>query len=301
MNEQWERQKREIDSYNTFFAAIKGEITGEGLRDLDYRLVGTFLRIPDNRRDIKAEPDFVLFDGTTLLLVEVKSGSNINDGDIEQMERCAGISVEAAQDFLKDTSFRHSGHDPNELRTIQPCIVYLKETIEDCRDHPSCVESLEELEEQAAVLTQEKGDQLRLEGGVIAADDFKSAISNGIALPEAPAKNVYLNEQVEAEALAFSVCHDCVVNNMAHGRLTLTPSGIRERYRNRELPMRRVDAVLRFLDEVGACREIDDKEYEFTDAHMTAVLSIEEKLKEKPVCEWVEEEQIPQAGLDEFT
>jgi hypothetical protein len=300
MNEQWARQKREIDSYNLFFAAIKGEITGEGLSEAGYRLVGTFLRISDNRRDIEVEPDFVLFDGTTLLLVEAKAGSNINDGDIEQMERCADLSIEAAQEFLKDTSFDHSGYDPNELRTVQPCIVYPKETIEECKKHAACVDSLEELKSYSAVLTQEKGGQLELDGGDERDDEFASTLSNGIALPEAPAKNIYLNEQVEAECLAFSICHDCVVNNMVRGRMTLTPSGIRDRYQNRELPMRRVERVLKFLAEIGACRKTEDGEYEFTQAHMTAVLSVEEKLTEKPVSEWIDKEDAPQAGLDDF-
>ena len=85
MNEDWSRQKRELDSYNTFFSAIKGEVTGQGFHDLGYRLVGRFLHVPDSRNDVEPSPDFLLYNGESLLLVEIKSGENIANRDIEQM------------------------------------------------------------------------------------------------------------------------------------------------------------------------------------------------------------------------
>lgn len=300
MNKQWERQKLEIDSYNTFYAAIKGEITGEGLLDLGYRLVGRFLTISDSRNDIEAEPDFVLYDGSTLLLVEVKSGNNISNRTIEQMERCDDLSIEAAQDFLKETSFSDPDLDPNDLRKIQPCIVYYNEAVEECREHKSCVEALNELGEHAAVLTQEKGDSLQLDSGRIVDEELETALSSGLQLPEAPDKSVYLTEGVELECLAFSVCHDCVVNNMAHGRLSLSPSGVRDRYQNRAIPMDRVRTVLRFLDEIGACRNTDDAEYEFTQSHLRTIVSVQEYLADKPVEEWIDDDSDSQSGLDDF-
>lgn len=85
MVREWARQKRKLDSYNTFFAAVKGEVTGEGLYDLGYQLVSCFQNISDSRNNVTASPDFVLFNSETLLLVEIKSGENITDRDIQQM------------------------------------------------------------------------------------------------------------------------------------------------------------------------------------------------------------------------
>jgi len=300
MNEQWERQKLEIDSYNTFYSAIKGEITGEGLLDLGYRLVGRFLTVPDLRNDVKAKPDFVLYDGTTLLLVEVKSGNNISNRTIEQMERCNNLSIEAAQDFLKESSFNSPNRDPDDLRNIQSCIVYYDDNIEECRKHESCVEALNELEKHAAILTQQKGDTLQLDSGPVVDKELENTLSSGLQLPEAPDKNIYLTEGVELECLAFSVCHDCVVNNMAHGRLSLSPSGVRERYQNRSIPMDRVRTVFRFLDEIGACRKTDNGEYEFTHAHMGTIVSVQDYLADKPVDEWIDDTSDSQVGLDDF-
>lgn len=300
MNEEWERQKKELDSYNTFFAAIKGEITGEGFRQLGYRYVGRFLSIPDRRNGIEVEPDFVLFDGETLLLVEIKSGTNIDERTIEQMRDCSDLSVESAQEYLKDAEWSNPDFDPNDLRRIQPCIVYFQDFVEECKDYQACVEALDEVQEYAAVLTQSKGDLLQYEGGSLADEEFGDALIDGFELPEAPDKNIYLTEGIEPECLAFSICHDCVVNNMGQGRLTLSASGVRQRYQNREVPMDRVKSVLRFLDEIGACWETDDGEFEFTQGHLGAIYSVQEKLAEQPVSEWLDDDLDEQAGLGDF-
>ena len=298
MNGQWSRQRREIDAYNTFFAAVKGETTGEGFHNLGYRYVGRFLTVPDNRRDVEARPDFVLYNGETMLLVEVKSGSNINERDINQMERCAAISIEAGQQFLRDSGDLED-LEPSDLRQIQPCIVYYADFIEECKQLESCVDSLDSLKENALVLTQEKGDKLTLEGGDVHDKMLADELNSGFQLPEAPEKKIYLTEEVEVESLAFSICHHIVLNNLGRGRFELSPSGVREYYRNRTVPMERVENALRFLSEVGACRETEDGSYEFTTAHSSEIVSIHERLAEAPIHEWLEEDDN-QASLADF-
>lgn len=102
MTEEWERQKREIDSYNVFFSALKGRSGTPCLFNLGYRLVGVFMRISDNRQRIVAEPDIVLYNGEKLLLVEIKSGTNIDQRAMDQLESASRISIEAGQTFLQD-------------------------------------------------------------------------------------------------------------------------------------------------------------------------------------------------------
>lgn len=301
MNEDWSRQKRELDSYNTFFSAIKGEVTGQGFHDLGYRLVGRFLHVPDSRNDVEPSPDFLLYNGESLLLVEIKSGENIANRDIEQMKESNALSIEAAQDYLNDTEIRSRGLDPDKLRHVQTCIVYYEDFIEEeCKPFDGCVESLNELAGEAAVLTQDKASELRLESGEVADQSLKAALRDGIALPRIPDKNVYLTEGVEKECLAFSICHDCVMNNMGKGRIRITAADVAEFYANREIPPRRVSRVLSFLHEVGACRRRDDGEYEFTTAHMSNIMEIEEKLRERNVDEWLGEEAPGQSSLGDF-
>lgn len=301
MNEDWSRQKRELDSYNTFFSAIKGEVTGQGLHDLGYRLVGRFLHVPDSRTGVEPSPDFLLYNGETLLLVEVKSGKNISNRDIQQMEDSNALSIEAAQDYLEDTYIQSSALDPDELRYVQPCIVYYEDFIEDeCKPYDACLESLEDLAQDAAVLTQDKGSELRLERGDVAEASLKAALNDGISLPQIPDKNVYLTEGVEKECLAFSICHDCVLNNMGKGRIRITAADVTEFYANREIPLQRVSSVLSFLDEMGACRQRDQGEYEFTTAHMSNIMEVEEHLREQNIDRWLGEDVSGQSSLRDF-
>lgn len=300
MDEEWERQKREIDSYNIFFSAIKGEVTGQGLLKHGYRIVGRFLDIPDPYNEVEASPDFVLFDGETLLLVEVKSGENISERDREQMKECDQLGIEAAQNYLSDTDIQSKGYDPNGLRYIQPCIIYYEDFIEECKTFDGCEDALVELKEYAAVLTQDKGSVLQLEGGNVVSEDIDDVLSDGIPLPQLPDKNVYLTEGIEKESLAVSICYDCVQNNMGKGRLTISETDIMEYYSNREIPMDRISDVLKFLDDVGACRETDDGQYEFTTGHMRNIVGIEQNFEDNLVDEWLEGEAESQKSLSDF-
>jgi len=44
----------------------------------------------------------------------------------------------------------------------------------------------------------------------------------------------------------------------------------------------------------------DDGEYEFTQAHLGTIVSVQEYLAEKPVEEWIDDDSDSQSGLDEF-
>ncbi|MFC7248234.1 hypothetical protein ACFQO7_37740, partial [Catellatospora aurea] len=232
MTERWVRQKREVDSYNVFFNAFKGYNPSESLYDLGYRLVGSFVEITDSRQDITAEPDFVLYNDDTLLLVEIKSGSNINSRDINQMERTASISIESAVEWLRDADMTASGYNPNSLTNIEPAIVYYKDFIEDCRSSTGCANALSEIAEHASVLSQEKGGSLVLEEGEIADANLRTRLESGIPIPVTVDKNVYLTENVGREILAFSIVHDTVLNSIGKdSELAIEAEDIVERYR----------------------------------------------------------------------
>lgn len=283
MGGEWDRQKREIDSYNTFFAAIKGDVADEGLHDLGFRIVGRFLRIPGSHGAVTAEPDFALFDGETLLLVEVKSGENIGERHIEQMKDAAAIGIEPAQEYLRETSIRSEGYDPAGLQNVQPCIVYYEDFIEDCLTSTGCSDALAEVADYAAVLSQDKGSALQHVEGEIESGTLSSRLEAGIELPQFPDKNVYLTEGVEKECLAVSICLDLVQNSVGKGRITITATDVTERYRNRDIPLQRVTDVLEFLDEFGACRKTEDDEYQFTTGHMRNITSVEPELRNQRV------------------
>jgi hypothetical protein len=69
--------------------------------------------------------------------------------------------------------------------------------------------------------------------------------------------------------------------------------------------MGRIKRVLHFLDEIDACREVDDEDethrYEFTVDHMQAILDIEQTVSEQSVEDYLMEDDQTDLGsfLDE--
>jgi hypothetical protein len=106
-----ERQRREVNSYNLFYSAVTGR-ANPSLAEHDVQVPMIFPVIEDRPNDVRAEPDFVLYDGETCILVEVKSGNNIEDRHICQMEECDSVSIETAEDALRTAQVRQkTKHD----------------------------------------------------------------------------------------------------------------------------------------------------------------------------------------------
>src|SRR6056297_1297490 len=103
MTRSWSRQKAEIDSYNTFLSAYHSRASYHGFSEMGYVVSNYFPKLSDPRTGVNAEPDFTLYDGKTFILVEIKQGNNISSRHIEQMEKNNEVSIEYAEDFLKDS------------------------------------------------------------------------------------------------------------------------------------------------------------------------------------------------------
>lgn len=291
MTEQWEKQKREVDSYNVFFSAFKGNTEGDSLFDLDYRLAGMFVEIKDARNDVEVEPDFVLFNGSTLLLVEIKSGRNINERDIEQMESSDDLSIEAGIEWLRDAKPEQKGYDPNGLNNIEPAIVYYQDFIEDCRDSPGCSDALDDIAEYCTVLSQEKGGELRAERERIDDDELRELLTDGISVPTLVDKHVYLTENVNREILAYAIVHDGILNSIGKDKeIAIKPEDIVDRFRHRQISSGKLNDSLAFLRQVGACVKVSG-EYVFRRSNLSDIMSLPDRLSETTVREFLSEEK----------
>ncbi|WP_042663220.1 hypothetical protein [Haloferax sp. ATB1] len=300
MTEQWVKQQREVDSYNLFFSSFDGLSGHEALSDLGYRLVGNFVTVADSRRQIETEPDFVLFDGETALLIEIKSGTNINTRDIQQMERCNELSYESVVDFLRDAEFE-AQLDPNELSSVEPVIVYYSDFLDECRTSPGCLDALNELSQYCTVLSQGKGEVLKIEEGGFENSELDSLLREGIQLPKLVDKKIYLTENANREILAYSIAHDLVLNNLGkNDRISISPSDVMERYRHREIPLEKVRDALRFLEKIGGCRQNADGEFVFGTHHLGNLLQVQAKLEQTRVKDYLDGEEANQMSLGEF-
>jgi len=300
MTEQWKKQQREVDSYNVFFSAFKGANSSDGLRDLGYHQVGYFLEIEDNRQGVECEPDMVFYDGTTLLLVEIKSGRNVTPRATTQMERCESLSIESASDFLADAEVADMGLDPNNLTNIEPVIVYYADVIEECTESEGCREELENLSEYGSVLSQEKGGELVSVKDSFEDMDLSETFSDGIELPALPETAFYLTENVNREILAYSIAHDAVLPNLSRdARITLAPEDIIERFRHRQVPLEKLMDSLRFLSEIGGCTDNGDGAFTFSKSRVSSLMKVESKLRETRVLDLIESGGSVQRTLED--
>jgi hypothetical protein len=303
-----DRQLREKQTYNLFYSSLTARAT-PCLADHGWRAPIKFGEIQDSYADVVARPDFVLYDGDTCLLVEVKSGDNIRDRDIEQMERCNQLTIDGIEEELEAADVQEKTPYDGEVQTIDCCIVYHdidEEWVKQCRNEwENCQEQLERLEQETAVLTQDFGGTLRRVAGEFDSGRLQHRLGE-IELPENPKEEFVLTEQMEKEILAVAICSiwgeqavgydDAVEVNVNQIRDYFAPTF--------NIPPQRVNRVLYYLTEVGACKHIEDLTYEFTRDHISEVLGIIQTVRNERVEEVlddVEEEHIPderQATLD---
>jgi hypothetical protein len=308
----WHRQNQEVMSYNVFFSALTPRAT-PCLSELGFELPVMFPTITDDRQGVKTEPDFLLYDGDICLLVEVKSGDNINRQHIEQMRACDQVTIETLQEYLKDTEVYEKTSYTGNVDTIETAVVYGdldEEYIRKCREEwPDCRERLETVEEYAAVLGQERGGSLRLLAGEFETETLGSVFSNGVNLPQNPPREFALTENCEPESLAVAICN-IWGQRAVKGPVEVTVSDIRDHFAPRHaVRFGQAEYALTFLEDIGACdvedddREIDEGEYEqatyvFTVDHVDEILNIEQTVRETTISDYFREDE--QSGLDDF-
>jgi hypothetical protein len=296
----WERQRREIDSYNLFYSSFPGVSGEQGLSDLDFKLPIRFPEVPIRGRTKDAEPDFMSFNGSTLLLAEVKSGSNLPDSYIRQMERCNAVTIEDAEEYLRDSDyFDDQGFTRGDISSIESYVIFNKERYDDRVSRHNSGE-LEELESYCEILSQSRGSMLKTERGEPDGTELRSMLDNGISLPKSPSSTVFLGEEIEKESLAVSICYDQIIPDLKHGPLELSASDIRGLYPNRSVSIQDIVDVMRFLDQINACSQISDRKYRFDDGNRRNAFGVKDIVSKQRVDEYLENIHDNQSGIDDF-
>lgn len=288
----WERQKQEINSYNTFYSTITGRAADNSFTDKDYILVNVFPTIPDERQGLEVQPDFLLYDGNRLIMVEIKSGSNIEPRHVEQMRDFSNLTIEAAESYIKETETVRESPFEGTVNEIIPLISYEgidEEFIEKCRHKwPDCKERLESLESEAPILTQTRNEELKVAAGSFESDDIQRWFEQGIKIPQNPKKELFLTEGMELESLAIAVC-SIWGQRSANEKIEISITDVRSYFDQRTIKPGRVRKVFHFLDTIGAC-ELQEQSVpiaEFSEENMSVILNIEQKVSEKSVDEWL--------------
>ena len=254
-----------------------------------------------------AEPDFVLYDGETCAFVEIKSGNNINQNDIEQMKRLDDIDIETAEDALRDAKVRSKTSYDGTVSSVEPIIVYqdldegyIEEHIDDS---DSFAEAFDEITDHSVLMTQDYGGELRVLGGEFNDEgQLQRLLKEGVELPENPPDEIMLTEQMEKEALAIAICDVWGEQSVDHEEgIVISREEVRDYFAPRHnVNPSDLELVFRFLEDFGACDQVEDEEhqYRFTRDHMNSILKVESQVMEETVMDYLQEED--QSSLDEW-
>jgi hypothetical protein len=304
-----DRQFREVNSYNLFYSVMTARAS-PCLAEHGWFLPLMFGEITDSYNNVTVKPDFVLYDGDICLIAELKSGNNIEQRDINQMERCGELSIDGVEEELQAANVQEKTPYDGTVRTIDSCIIYQdidEDWIENCRNEwDDCRGKLEDLEEKTAVLTQDYGGKLRRLTGAFESGRLQRQFNEGIELPLNPKEEIVLTEQMEKEILAIAVCDIWGEQAIDYEEPVQTNvNEVRDHFAPRfNIPPRKVNRTLYYLHMIDACDHIEDLTYEFSRNHISEILQIKETVRNERVENALEDEnedRIPdeqQATLD---
>lgn len=301
-----ERQRREVNTYNLFYSAITAR-ADPPLSSLGVRIPVMFPVIEDESegRDIKAEPDFVLYDGSTCALCEIKSGRNINERDIKQMAECDKVTIETAEKELSNAQIQEKTKYDGTVTAVESIIVYqdmdedfVKETLPESENFR---DALKQLTEHAVLMTQDYGGDLRILEGDFSSDGaMQSALRAGVSLPENPPDEIMLTEGMEPEILAMAITDIWGEQTLDHeDGVEVTREQVRDFFAPRHnVNPGDLELVFRFLQDINACEEVGTHRYEFRREHLGSVLGVEEIVIEQRLEDFLRDDA--QATFESF-
>lgn len=298
-----ERQRREVNTYNLFYSATTAR-ANPSLAAHDVRIPMMFPVIEDRANNVSAEPDFVLYDGATCVLAEIKSGNNINERHIKQMRECAAVNIETAEAALKAAQVQEKTGYDGTVTAVEPVIVYqdLDEAyIDEARaESDDFRDTLNELTEYAVLMTQDYGGDLRVLDGCFNEDgNLQSLLNCGVGLPRNPPDTIMLTEGMEHEILAIAIVDIWGEQAVDHDDgVTVTRTEVRDYFApQHNVGLSELDLVFEFLEEFGACDRVENHKYKFTRDHMGAILDVESQVMSESVEDYLH--GADQSSLDD--
>lgn len=275
----WSRQRGEIQAYNYFLSTFHSRRSYHGFSELGYQLTNLFPTIDNRFTNGPIEPDFSLYDGSTLILAEVKQGNNIEPRDADQVERLASVSIDAAEEYLKNVAVEDRFGFGGDVFSVEPLIYYDGLTgtyVERCRNEwENCRKQLEAVESNCPVLGREGNRKLKLLAGGFDSDNLTDWMEYGIEMAETPRVTVSMTDSLEIESIAVTLCRVWGERAVA-APVSVGVTEMRNHFNYRELEPQRVQSAFKLLEELGACNRKGKREIEFTPEHMPEILGIGE-------------------------
>lgn len=274
----WPRQKREIEAYNRFLSAYHSRDSYHGFSQRGYFLTNYFPTIDNRFTENRIEPDFALYDDKTLLLAEVKHGTNINTRDVKQAEKLDSVTIDAAEEYINKVDVQERFGLSGDVYSVEPLIYYDgldSEYVHRCRNEwDECREMLNQIEETCPILGCEGQRRLQLMAGEFDSLELTEWLTYGIQMAETPRVTVTMTDGLEIESIAVTLCNIWGQRAVSEP-ISIEVSQVRQHFNYRELEPGRVQSAFEMLDDIGACSREGKREIEFTPEHMPTILNIE--------------------------
>lgn len=298
----WESQIKHQMTHNLFYSAVFGE-EEDGIVDLNFRIVGDFMYIPDNRNNVNIEPPYTLFEGNTVIFFDFITPGEITDEDLTRISRYNEIGLEAVENHLKRTPISEDHLDPNDIEWFDHCTVLRNEQyIEHQSGSGDQRRRLRRLKDVSSIVTVRPGGLFSLEDRNLRHDSLNESLDDGIAVPESPPNVVYLSKDVEHESLVVGVCEEIVLgSDLSDGGVALDFEDVKSHF-GRDLSYDQLSDAFEYLRDIGACRKRrDDGKFKFTKYDLPQIMGVRDRLENESVEDHLyQDEDDTVTGLSDF-
>lgn len=299
----WESQAKHQTTHNLFYSALFGE-EEDGLVDLNFRVVGDFMYIPDNRNDVNIEPPYTLFEGNTVLFFDFITPGDITEDDVTRITKYNEIGLEAIENHLKRTPISEDDLDPNDLRWSEHCTILRNEQyITHQSGSADQRRKLRRLKDVSSIVTVCPGGLFSLEERDLRHNSLNSSLNEGIEVPRSPPNVVYLTRDVEPESLAVGICEEIVLgSDLSDGGVALDFEDVKSHF-GRDLSYDQISNVFEYLRDIGACRKRrDDGKFSFTKYDLPQIMGVRNRLQHESVEEHLDQDESDDSvtGLSDF-
>lgn len=278
--------KKEIDQLNLIFSAYVSELnTPKKLITLGF---SPWLEPVIEKKN----PDFVFAKDGYALIIEAKSGS-ASPEDFADIKRYLRFDIKRLEKNIADIGIKFP------IYKYDVGVVYYKNKLEESLQHKDIKNEIDNLSNEALILTISQGGYLKLYSGTAKDTDTHKLLEKGIKVPKNPKREIKITSSSPVEGIVYKIILD-VCNRMEIKKsMVLDENQIfNEIFKNYRINFHRVKKALNSLKKMRIINK-KDRKYVFTKRSISDGLELIRRFQNNNLDELIKEEK--QKSIDEFT
>ncbi len=254
----------ELKSLNLFLHAIKGLpdidkhpcFNSINYQDSIFPIFKIIVSEDDVEKEKEITPDVLLWkiNNKTALILEIKGGNSVEEGDIDQIKKYLMIPIDQIQERIRNILEVPS----IEVEHFYVGIVYYEKTIQSCITSPNCINKLDSIKKNFFILKQSPGESLNIwNPDFISFDnDLLSLLNNGIQIPSSPRRFIYITENPSVEGTMWAIVnyiHDKFFERTEINEIQIDPIQLKDEFKYSSVKLKRLGTALNYLVQIGCC------------------------------------------------